>query len=224
MLSDEPPHCQADEAGHRWTETACNGCGRAAEQALPKFGGLWPPVGAEVKGKGAGSRLKECFATKGGGALEAIPEEDREVSPGLDAWLRENLAAGLAQKEHEKEQLEDIRLRGLTGVSRYAELEWRRGKGDLRRLFLENIAEIGEPGAVTFAANALVTTTDAEQFRFGNNIGQGLCGRIDEVTLQGFEGTLALKTIKKVSHIAVLWAIKFCCATGWAEWYLAVRG
>lgn len=169
-------------------------------------------VDAEVEGKGAASPPQQARTPQysnqrlqGIGALEAIPEDAVQragaIPAAVSAWLRENFATELTQKETQQRQLEETRVQGLTGFARYVETKWR--KGELSALFLANTTEASGPEAAAFAKKVLFTT-GTDRFTFGPNLGQGLCGRIDEVTRAGFPGTFALKTIKKVSGVHVL--------------------
>lgn len=190
---------QAGGAGHDWTESHFNGCAGAVEHALPNFGTLWQPVHANVRETDAGSRLeglqtvtRRCVPT------EACQGGGETLSPLLDVLVRDGLAIGLAAQAQQKEQLEYARLQRLTGISKYVEREWR--WGSLKGEFVSGTEEARGEDASNFAKTVL-NTTALETFRVVKNIGHGLCGRIDEVTKPGVEGTFALKTVIKVSCV-----------------------
>lgn len=192
-------HRQAGGAGHDWTESPFNGCAGAVEHAPPNFGNLWQPVHANVRETDACSRLegpqtvtRRCVPT------EAHQGGGETLSPELDVLVRDGLAIGLAAQAQHREQLEYARLQRLTGISKYVEREWRRGS--LKGEFVSGTEEARGVDASNFA-NTVLNTTALETFRFVKNIGHGLCGRIDEVTKPGVEGTFALKTVIKVSCV-----------------------
>eukprot|EP00752_Nemacystus_decipiens_P007637 g6826.t1 len=207
---------QAGGAGNPWPETPRNGFGGAAGYGLPNTGGLWAPVDSEVAKKGAaagswltGTPTTHCVVRGGRGAagpLDTIPEDAAEegagaavLPPDLDAWLRKQLSAEVAKKEQDQRQLEAARIEALTGISRYAEVEWRRGRGDLRALFLESTTHAGGPEAAEAAAFAqeVLVTPVTDRLSVVSTIGAGLCGRIDEVAVPGRDGKYALKRTKK---------------------------
>eukprot|EP00903_Cladosiphon_okamuranus_P021049 g19338.t1 len=205
-LLAEEPGAKAGGVENLWLKTPHHGFGGAVDCILPSAGGAGPAAEWTIDGKGhkpskKPARTFQCFAMEPvgvGGALEAIPEDAEQgagaVSAELSAWLRKHLDAELAQKEKEQQQLEDTRLNGLTGLSRYAEVDWR--GGHLKRLFVGNTAESSGQVAADFAEKALVTN-GTEKFSFGPNLGHGFSGRVDEVSRPSLPGKFALKTIKE---------------------------
>lgn len=128
------------------------------------------------------------------GALAPVRQEEQSAL----GFLRQQIGARFAAEEEE----ETARRAAMAGLLGYAS---NRREGAIRELFLANVAEASGRASIEmcFAQMALVTTGDyAGCLEFGDNLGQGAFGRVDQVTRRDFPriGPLALKTIDEVHN------------------------